>query len=86
VTGTSTGDPVPPVDQVAVARDQATQVVQGYDVQHEADVLLKAGLPEMADDALRELPDLVEREQVAAWAVPYGINLGELISRMSGSP
>ena len=54
--------------------------------QHVADVLRKAGLPEMADEALRDLPDPVDSEQVAAWAVPYGINMGELISRMGGSP
>ena len=54
--------------------------------QHVIDVLRKAGLPEMADDALHDLPDPVDREQVAAWAVPYGINLDELISRMGGSP
>ena len=54
--------------------------------QHVADVLRKAGLPEIADEALRDLTDTVDSEQVAAWAVPYGINMGELISRMGGSP
>jgi hypothetical protein len=54
--------------------------------QHVVDVLRRAGLPEMADEALRDLPDPVDREQVAAWAVPYGINMGDLISRMGGSP
>jgi len=54
--------------------------------QHVVDVLYKAGLPEMADEALRDLPDPVDSEQVAAWAVPHGINMGELISRMGGSP
>jgi len=54
--------------------------------QHVVDVLYKAGLPEMADEALRDLPDPVDSEQVAAWAVPHGINMGELINRMGGSP
>ena len=40
----------------------------------------------MAEEALRDLPDLVDSERVAAWAVPYGLNLGDLISRMGGSP
>ena len=53
---------------------------------HVADVLGRAGLPEMADDALRDLPDPVDSDQAAAWAVPYGINLGELVNRMGGSP
>jgi len=50
------------------------------------DMLRKAGLPEMADKALHDLPDPVDSEEVAAWAVPYGINMGELINRMGGSP
>jgi hypothetical protein len=54
--------------------------------QHVADLLRKAGLPEMADDALRDLPDPVDSDQVAAWAVPYGVNMDDLISRMGGSP
>jgi hypothetical protein len=54
--------------------------------QHVADVLRKAGLPEMADEALRDLPDPVDSERVAAWAVPYGINMGDLVSRVGGSP
>ena len=54
--------------------------------QHVVDVLHKAGLPDMANEALRDLPDPVDSEQVAAWAVPYGINMDELINRMGGSP
>ena len=54
--------------------------------QHVIDVLRRAGLPEMAEDALHVLPDPVDSEQVEAWAVPYGINVDELISRMGGSP
>ena len=40
----------------------------------------------MADAAQRDLPDPVDSEQAAAWAVPYGINMGGLIDRMGGSP
>ena len=54
--------------------------------QQVVDMLRRAGLPDMAEDALHDLPDPVDSEQVAAWAVPYGINLDELISRMGGSP
>ncbi len=54
--------------------------------QQVADILRKAGLPELADEALHVLPDPVDSEQVAAWGVPHGINLGELISRLGGSP
>jgi hypothetical protein len=54
--------------------------------QQVADLLRRAGLTEMAEDAVRDLPDPVDSEQVAAWAVPYGINMDELMSRMGGSP
>jgi hypothetical protein len=54
--------------------------------QHVIDTFRAAGLAEMADAAQRELPDPVDSEKVAAWAVPYGINLGELMDRMGGSP
>ena len=54
--------------------------------QHVVDVLRKAGLPQMADEALRDLPDPVDSEQVAAWAMPYGVSMDELTSRMGGSP
>jgi hypothetical protein len=54
--------------------------------QHVVDVLRTAGLPELADEALQDLPDPVDSEQVAAWAVPYGINMGDLVSRVGGSP
>ena len=54
--------------------------------QHVVDVLRTAGLPELADEALRDLPDPVDSEQVAAWAVSYGVNMGDLVSRVGGSP
>ena len=54
--------------------------------QHVVDVLRTAGLPELADEALQDLPDPVDSEQVAAWAAPYGINMGDLVSRVGGSP
>ena len=40
----------------------------------------------MAEDALHALPDPVDSEQAAEWAIPYGINMDELVDRMGGSP
>ena len=37
--------------------------------QHVVDVLRRAGLPEMPTTARRDLPDPVDSEQAAAWAV-----------------
>ena len=54
--------------------------------QHVVDVLRTARLPELADEALHDLPDPVDSEQVAAWAVAHGTNMGDLVSRVGGSP
>jgi len=49
-------------------------------------VLRRVGLPEVADDAARTLPDEFEYERVAKFVEPYGITRDDLISRMGGSP
>jgi hypothetical protein len=54
--------------------------------QHVVDLLHRAGLSDLADAAQRDLPDPVDSEQVSAWAAPHGINMGELMDRMGGSP
>jgi hypothetical protein len=48
--------------------------------------LRRTGFPEAAGEALRVLPDPVDDDQIAAFLAPYGITLGELESRMGGSP
>ena len=50
------------------------------------DILRKTGFSAAADEALRELPDPVDLDQVAAWGAKYGITRDELINRMGGSP
>ena len=54
--------------------------------QHVVNMLRTAGLSDMADAAQRDLPDPVDSEQAAAWAGRYGVNMGELMDRMGGSP
>lgn len=49
-------------------------------------ILRRAGLPEVADEANRSLPDPVELERAAQFAAGYGITRDWLISRMGGSP
>ena len=72
---------------MAISRSSESPVVAvQLTRQHVVDVLRKAGLPQMADEALRDLPDPVDSEQVAVWAVPYGVSMDELTSRMGGSP
>jgi hypothetical protein len=49
-------------------------------------VLRRAGLPEIADEANRSLPDEVDLEDAAEFGMRYGITRDWLISRMGGSP
>ena len=56
-----------------------------YSREHLALTLRRTGFPEVAEEALRVLPDPVEGDQIAAFLAPYGITLDELISRMGGT-
>lgn len=57
-----------------------------YSRQYVADRLRRQGFPELADLAMRELPDPVDVEQIQAWGMRYGVTEDDLISRMGGSP
>jgi hypothetical protein len=50
------------------------------------ELLRRAGLPEVAEEADRSLPDPVELERAAEFGARYGVTRDELISRMGGSP
>jgi hypothetical protein len=49
-------------------------------------MLRNAGLPQVAEEAERSLPDEVELERAAEFGARYGITRDMLISRMGGSP
>jgi hypothetical protein len=49
-------------------------------------ILRVAGLPDLADEALRVLPDPVEYDYAARFLAQHGITKDELISRRGGSP
>ena len=57
-----------------------------YSRQYMIDLLHHAGLPELADQAARELPDPVDSEQLEAWEMQHGISRDDLISRFGGGP
>jgi len=52
---------------------------------HFALTLCRTGFLEVADEALRVLPDPVEGDRIAAFLAPYGITLDEMVSRMGGT-
>jgi hypothetical protein len=56
-----------------------------YSREHFASTLRMTGFPEVAEEALRVLPDPVDSDQIAAFLMPYGITMDELVSRMSGT-
>jgi hypothetical protein len=53
---------------------------------HIIEVLRTAGLPQVAEEANRTLPDEVDMEVAAEFVGRYGITKDVLISRMGGSP
>jgi hypothetical protein len=57
-----------------------------YSRQWVADSLRHMGYTQAADDALRVLPEEVDRQQVEEFCQRYGISRDELVSRMGGSP
>jgi hypothetical protein len=59
---------------------------QQYSRQDAVDLLNRLGYRELADEALRELPDPVDAQQLDAWCTQHGLSLDEAISRMGGSP
>jgi hypothetical protein len=54
--------------------------------QHVVEVLRAAGLPEVAEEASRSLPEELDLERAASFLERYGITKDALISRMGGSP
>jgi hypothetical protein len=54
--------------------------------QYVVDELHRMGYAELADEALRALPDPIGTDQLQTWAIQHGISMDEVISRMGGSP
>jgi hypothetical protein len=51
-----------------------------------ADMLRRMGYQQVADDALQDLPEEIDLEQLRAFGDRHGISRDELESRMGGSP
>jgi hypothetical protein len=48
--------------------------------------LRQLGLPQVAQEAERDLPDPVDPEHLAAFCERHGLSRGEMVDRMGGSP
>jgi hypothetical protein len=54
--------------------------------QRVADWLRRVGYPQAADEALRDLPDVVDLKEAQDWGERRGISRDELVNIMGGSP
>jgi hypothetical protein len=57
-----------------------------YSRQEVVDLIRRAGLLEVADEAMAELPDRVTFEEVEKWGGQHGVTRDVLISQMGSSP
>ncbi len=58
----------------------------GYSRQWLVRLLRHLGYSQAADDALRDLPDDIDLEQLAEFAERHHISHDDLVSQMGGSP
>jgi hypothetical protein len=61
-------------------------VQMGYSRQWLVHTLRHLGYQQEADDALRELPDDIDLEQLVAFGDRHGLNRDQLMDQMGGSP
>ncbi|HEV3379783.1 MAG TPA: hypothetical protein VG142_02175 [Trebonia sp.] len=57
-----------------------------YSRQWLVDMLRHLGFPQAADDALRDLPEEIEEEELRRFGDRHGIGRSTLTDRMGGSP
>jgi hypothetical protein len=54
--------------------------------QRMVDSLRQLGYPQVADEALRDLPEVVDVKEAQEWCERHGISRDELMDLMGGSP
>lgn len=57
-----------------------------YSRREVAEILRRTGYKELADEAERDLPDPVDRDQLQAFAEAHNIDRDSVIDEMGGSP
>jgi hypothetical protein len=61
-------------------------MIQQYSRQNVIEVLNRLGYTQLAEEALRDLPDPIDANQIRTWWMEHGFSRDELISQMGGSP
>ena len=67
-------------------RQESPVAEMQYSKQELVTILRRTGYTELADKALRVLPDPVDYDQITAFLRPYGVSKDDIISEMGGSP
>lgn len=57
-----------------------------YSRQEVVEILRRTGYRELADEALRVLPDPVDLGSLQAFLEPHGVSKDDIMSEMGGSP
>jgi hypothetical protein len=57
-----------------------------YNRQHLIDLLNRLGHAQLAEEASRVLPDVVDADWLEEWLIQRGLTHDDLISQMGGSP
>jgi hypothetical protein len=70
----------------ASGRGKGLVIAMHYSRQQVVDVLARCGFSQLADEALRVLPDPIDSDQLDEWGVKYGLTINDLISQRGGSP
>ena len=60
--------------------------LEQYRRQHVVDLLNREGYTQLAEEAQRVLPDPVDVDRLAEWAMQHGLTHDDLVSQMGGSP
>ena len=61
-------------------------VMEHWSRQRVVDELNRMGYTELAVQASRDLPDLVDINRLEEWCMEHGLSTDDVISRMGGSP
>jgi hypothetical protein len=57
-----------------------------YSRQQVIDMFRRWGYTQLADEALRDLPDPVDLDELQTWTLQHGLSRDDLISHLGGSP
>lgn len=69
-----------------MTNDRSPQLSRGTSKQDVAATLRKLGLEDLADEALRDLPDQPDNLELGKFCERHGISLDDVVSRRGGSP